>query len=626
MKFGKFKPQLKIAAVIITYLMTLLMVQDLKQIPGSFNLFLVPIIMAGFLSSTTFAVILSVLSSFYVFSATGFSSIEMLSGSAITSLSLVAVAILSGGFYNYLKSKNLRESLEKNKLTSLHKVHTHFITSLEPATVYDQFVREVRSLMAVDASLLVKVTSSGSMKVLAEEKAEFFTARQNLVKLRKLIKELSVDKVLQDSCSTIAKDVPFASFVAAPVINNHFVFLFSKKSRILTDDEIALFKDFLDEAHLAFSGAQFYTAKEKQSKLIGTISELNKMVNSLTETDELIYHTLRKVSDLLSFDYSVFVTTGEEQSMILSSYEKPGLPSRRLRAIVERFLQYDLNAKKMETQIRPVYRLKTDKSGGLLAAILEEGGFHAGIFLPVVIRNRTYGAIIGFYVSEPFNEVDYATLEAVSSEISTVFYSSRLISQIKNLTLKTLESVSLAFDSISPYTKGHSVKVAKYATAIAKELGLSFKQIREIQYAALLHDFGRIFIDREILHAPRKLTREEMEKIRRIPVLSSKIFERVNFFNSIIPLIYHHKEHFDGSGYPAGLKGKEIPLGSRIILAAEAFVAMTSERPHRPALDLIEAVREMQKGAGKQFDPEVVEALLKVVKSEYPSHFVDLIA
>lgn len=129
---------------------------------------------------------------------------------------------------------------------------------------------------------------------------------------------------------------------------------------------------------------------------------------------------------------------------------------------------------------------------------------------------------------------------------------------------------------------------------------------------------GRIFIDEDIINAPRKLKNDEMQEIRKLPLISSKIFENVNFFSNIIPLITHHKEHYDGTGYPSKLSGDEIPLGSRIIALAEAYIAMTSQRPFRKPLNTRQAIQEILESSGNQFDPEVVEAFIKILINKNP--------
>lgn len=622
----KLKSIGKVILVLIVYLLTLYFIKRLEATPTSLNLVFLPIIFAGFLISTTASVALSLVTALYMFLTAGILDAQQIAGLSIYSISLIIVAASSGTFFNYLKSRALIESVEKKKLASVNKVSTHFITSLEPAAVYDQFVREARRIMAVDGALLAKSTKTGSLVVLAEENASDLLIRKNLLYLKQIVSSIKNDDIVQVSAEEFGGSFPFSSIYVSPIINSEFLVLLSKRPRKLTKDEIELLKAYLDDAHLALSGAHYYSLKEKQSELIHLIADLNKLVASMTEIDELIYRTLKRVSEFLNCDQAVFVSFDEGKAEILSTYDKAERFNQKMNALVEKTVLSKTFAEKVSKENRALMEVKGQERLEVFKDFLKESGYHSLIYLPISIQNKTQGAIIAFYKQEPITEGDEEIFESLASEISMVFYNSKLISQIKTLTLKTVESIAAAFDSLSVYTRGHSAKVAKYATAIAKEMNLSFKEIREIQYAALLHDFGRIFIDRKIIDAPRKLAPEELEKIKKIPAISSKIFERINYFNSIIPIIYHHKERFDGSGYPDGLKGEKIPLGSRIIHVAEAFVAMTSERPHRPAMSISEAIKEIQKNSGKQFDPKVVEAFIKALRSEHPSLLVDVFA
>jgi len=167
-----------------------------------------------------------------------------------------------------------------------------------------------------------------------------------------------------------------------------------------------------------------------------------------------------------------------------------------------------------------------------------------------------------------------------------------------------------AIDAKDPYTVGHSDRVRKMSSRIGTELGLGEDRLESLVYGALLHDIGMIGIENEILQKKGPLSPEENQSMRRHPLIGVKIVEGVDFFMDKIPMIRHHHEHFDGSGYPDGLSGEAIPLEARIILVSDAFDAMTSLRPHRQAIALEKALEELEKGKGKQFDPKIVEIFL----------------
>ncbi len=178
----------------------------------------------------------------------------------------------------------------------------------------------------------------------------------------------------------------------------------------------------------------------------------------------------------------------------------------------------------------------------------------------------------------------------------------------------TLEALVLALDARDRETKGHSLRVASYVMAIAREMGIEpgSKDWTDMQRGALLHDVGKIGVPDYILHKPGPLTPEEWDDMKRHPRIGDEMLHEISFLSGAAEIVHTHHERFDGKGYPSGLAGEEIPLGARIFAAADAFDAMTSDRPYRKALPPEMARDEILRHSGTQFDPEVVQAFLLV--------------
>lgn len=191
-----------------------------------------------------------------------------------------------------------------------------------------------------------------------------------------------------------------------------------------------------------------------------------------------------------------------------------------------------------------------------------------------------------------------------------VRYSFQQYVQLKHAHMETIQSLAAALDAKDPYTHGHSQRVADLSLKIARELGLSAPELEAVHYAGILHDIGKIGVDDGVLNKPGKLTEEDWTKIRSHPIIGADIVKNVRFLRGVDAIIRHHHESFDGSGYPDGLKGEEIPLGARILCVADAFDAMTTERVYRTAFSMEQAVAELQSKAGQQFDPRVVAAFV----------------
>lgn len=179
-----------------------------------------------------------------------------------------------------------------------------------------------------------------------------------------------------------------------------------------------------------------------------------------------------------------------------------------------------------------------------------------------------------------------------------------------------VRSLAAAVDVRDGYTHEHSRLVSELAAAIARRIGLASGEIARIGVAALLHDVGKIGVPDSILTKEGSLTGEEWECVRRHPVLGKRIMEQAPELRDVTPLVLHHQERYDGSGYPERLRGEEIPLGARIIAAADAYHAIRSDRPYRSGRTHREAMRELQRCSGSQFDPQVVKALLGALESD----------
>lgn len=189
----------------------------------------------------------------------------------------------------------------------------------------------------------------------------------------------------------------------------------------------------------------------------------------------------------------------------------------------------------------------------------------------------------------------------------------RLYEDLRSTYMRTIKALAQAIDARDHYTHSHSENVARYAVAITNEMHLSREDIEIIREACELHDLGKIGIQDSILIKPSELNPQEWKLMKQHPLTGAQILEPLTFLRGVVELIRQHHEHYDGSGYPAGLKGEKILLGARIIHLADAYEAMSSSRSYRKApFSKKEAILEITKHSGTQFDSKVVEAFLKI--------------
>ena len=192
--------------------------------------------------------------------------------------------------------------------------------------------------------------------------------------------------------------------------------------------------------------------------------------------------------------------------------------------------------------------------------------------------------------------------------------------------IDTISSFVIALESKDPYLKGHSARVSLYSGELATVMGVAPADVVMMSRAGMLHDLGKLVIMDNILRKPRQLTEEEFELIRTHPVVGDKILKPLKFLSCEAKAVRHHHERYDGKGYPDGLKGDDIPLIARVVTVADAFDAMTSDRPYRGKRPLAAALEEIGRGAGTQFDPTAADAFLTIplVRLEQISRHLDL--
>jgi len=227
------------------------------------------------------------------------------------------------------------------------------------------------------------------------------------------------------------------------------------------------------------------------------------------------------------------------------------------------------------------------------------------------------------YITKPFNldevvlSVDRA-LEKRRLELENRDYQQHLeqkveeqAKKIRAAFLNAITALAFALEAKDKYTSGHSQRVAEISVAVAKELGTPRDSIEKIKLAGLIHDIGKIGVRESVLNKPARLTDEEFQHIKSHPEIGERILSPVVEDEEILEIVRHHHERYDGSGYPNGVNGEQIPLGARILAVADTYDAMTSERPYREAMSDEAAYAEIERGRGTQFDPEVADVFIR---------------
>jgi PAS domain S-box-containing protein len=247
--------------------------------------------------------------------------------------------------------------------------------------------------------------------------------------------------------------------------------------------------------------------------------------------------------------------------------------------------------------------------------ILKKAGFRSLLCVPVLYQKKIMGVITTLSKKRHyFSEEEIEVLSIFASQVATAIQESKHYDDIHLNYFNTIHALVLAIEARDPYIRGHTERVTRYALETARSLNMQRTELEILRYAAEVHDVGKISIPDFILSKPGKLTSAERVMIELHPALGAEILEPLDFLSPAIPIVRHHHERYDGTGYPDGLGREKIPLLSRILACADAFDAMTQDRPYRRRkLTIEEALTEIKNNAGSQFDPSIAHLFIKVI-------------
>jgi putative nucleotidyltransferase with HDIG domain len=246
--------------------------------------------------------------------------------------------------------------------------------------------------------------------------------------------------------------------------------------------------------------------------------------------------------------------------------------------------------------------------------VLREMHMESVLLVPLVVHDEPWG-LIEIYDTRPrdFSASERHVAELAGSQIAALLAAFEHEERAQRLYRETLASLSNALEAKDAVTSQHTEEVVRLAVAVAAELGLDLESVRNVELGAVLHDIGKVRIPETVLNKPGPLSEAEWDIMRTHPAVGEQILRPIQSLQAVLPIVRHHHERWDGTGYPDGLVGRAIPLGARIVAVCDAYRAMTEDRPYRTALGDGKARRELALGSGTQFDADCVEALLRAL-------------
>jgi response regulator RpfG family c-di-GMP phosphodiesterase len=243
-------------------------------------------------------------------------------------------------------------------------------------------------------------------------------------------------------------------------------------------------------------------------------------------------------------------------------------------------------------------------------------GAGSALCLPLKVGNRVVGVLnlTRLTSDRPFSESDIRLYLVLAAQAALAIENAQLHQKIREGYIAALASFCKFAETLMPYRQGHSIRVGIYAKRLAEVVGLKKQEAEQLRIAALMQDLGLLKVPKEVLMKPERLTDDEWQLVKQHPIWSLELVDPPAILTETVEAaVRHHHERFDGSGYPDGLKGEQIPLPAKLLAVADTFDALCSERPYRPAYSTEQALDEMRKVAGSQLDPDLTDAFIQTV-------------
>jgi len=341
------------------------------------------------------------------------------------------------------------------------------------------------------------------------------------------------------------------------------------------------------------STKNYLTPTKKYKILISAIHAIYRLVNSTFELKDLLIRLTKLICQISNSRYCLILLLDATKEYSLLRC----LVFGKQKYIIDKRLRVSNRIEK-----RIIRKPASIRQGRLLG-------------IPLIYEDVSGIIVIKRAKQEnPFDKFDQEMLMTIGEQAIIGIKNLQLYKEQQKIILGSIKSLVTFLDTRIPQEYTHSPYFSHLVMLIAQQMHLDTKQIESLKYASMLHDAGKLDIPLEILTKTTKLTPKEYRIIKRHPVIGAQILRHLQILRPVIPIIMHHHEKYNGTGYPSKLKKRQIPEGARIMAVADAFEAMVYGRPYRERMDTPSAIKEIKKKSGTQFDPRVVEAFLKVVK------------
>lgn len=505
--------------------------------------------------------------------------------------------------------ENLR--LQISKVTEMAQIGPKFSKAVSVDHLLSLILKQTLDLMKADVCIIWLKDDSGNLvprisfglkgRLIQSIKVKCDLLKDNRPPIKRLIKKEGL-KSLLDSPLVVGDEQIGVLMIC------------TRESRRFSDVDLKIFDALTKQSALAITNIGLYEKMDKKVKEktdeITMLFTMSRSLSSSIDLDLMLNLILEKTRILMKARFcDLRLLDNSRKKLTLVSFA--GIGRREVNEASQ--FEDEIASKVLKSNAPCVISDVKTHFKNRIPRHLKKKNIHSLLMVPV-FSNKHRSGVLSIYSPEVriFEREDIELLEMVASICAMAIDNATMLERIRKDYLNTVKTLAKIIDANDSYTRGHCDKVMKYSLQICRRLRLPPGKTDTIKTASLLHDIGKIGIDLNIIRKPGKLSAEDWQKVKLHPDIGARIISQVGFLNDVVTIIKHHHERYAGGGYPdPKKKGPKIPLGSRIIAVADAFDAMTSDRPYRKAMPRQAAVRELKKCAGQQFDPDIVKAFVK---------------
>lgn len=436
------------------------------------------------------------------------------------------------------------------------------------------------------------------------------------------ITDVARDPILGDAAA-LPRAVHVQSMLIIPLISGEEVIgtlgLDSVwRMRVFGEEEIALAQTVAHHAATALEKARLFENEQARRAELGALYDLaRELADAPPDLEVILPLVARRAVETVHVTFARIVLVEGDEFVVRAAYPI-------------RVLNVDLGVGRREPRAAHPYCVRLLTQNALMVidpltpdlTAYERETLFLGIartlcLVPLRVGERELGLLLLGEMRraerEPFTRDKLRLARSIGDQAASALRRVELFAELESAYLQAVLALATAIDAKDQYTAEHAQRLAEMALAVGRELGLSARELEDLRYGAILHDIGKIGVPDTILQKPAPLDSDEWQQIRRHPEIGAQILAPIPRLAAATRIVRHHHERFDGSGYPDGLRGEEIPLGARILTVVDAFTAMLDPRVYKAARTIEEAVAELQKHSGTQFDPQIVEIFLRLL-------------